>query len=65
MDLLEGFIGGLITAWILSWFGVNHMLITVMQPYFHGVTLTDAHYYIAFAFIGLIGEAYTHRNKKS
>ena len=56
--MLEGFIGGLIVAFILSLFGVDKMLIEVIQPFFTAVTLTKSHYYLAFAIIGLIGGAF-------
>lgn len=55
--MLSGFVGGLIVAWILSWFGVNTLLISVFQPFVTQVILTNAHYYVAFALIGLIGGA--------
>lgn len=54
--MLGGFVGGLLVAWILSWFGVDHMMITAIQPFIKGVTLTWAHYYLAFAVVGLVGE---------
>lgn len=52
--MLGGFISGLIVAWILSLFGVDQMLIEVIQP-FTNVILTSSHYYILFALIGTLG----------
>lgn len=54
--MLGGFISGLIVAWILSLFGVDHMLIDVIQP-FTAITLTTSHYYIFFALLGALGGA--------
>lgn len=56
--MLSGFIGGLITAWILSWFGVNEMLIEVIQP-MTSIILTNSHYYVFIGMIGLFGGAFT------
>ncbi|WP_154668796.1 hypothetical protein [Niameybacter massiliensis] len=55
--MLEGFIGGLIVAWLLSLFGVDHMVLEVCQT-FTEVQLTTSFYYIGFALIGLIGGAF-------
>ena len=52
--MLGGFVSGLIIAWILSLFGIDHMLIDVVQP-FVTITLTTNHYYIFFALIGMLG----------
>lgn len=52
--MLGGFISGLIVGWILSLFGVDHMLIDVIQP-FTDIILTSSHYYIFFALIGTLG----------
>jgi len=57
--MISGFVSGLIAAWILSWFHVNRMLIEVAQPFLSNVELTNAHYYIAFGVVGLIGGAFT------
>lgn len=48
-------IGALITAWILSLFGINEMLIEVFQPFVQ-VKLTNSHYYVTFMLIGLLLE---------
>jgi hypothetical protein len=55
--MLEGFVGGLIVAFILSLFCVDEMIIEVLQPFVKTVTLTGSHYYIMFGLIGLIGGA--------
>lgn len=52
--MLRGFIVGLIIAWILSFFGVNTIILEAIQPFFTQVVLTDSHYYIAFGIAGLI-----------
>lgn len=54
--MLDGFITGLVVAWILSLFGVDKMVVEVLQP-FTKVLLTSSHYYMGFALIGLIGAA--------
>lgn len=56
--VLSGFIGGLITAWFLSLFGVNKMLIEVVQP-MTSIILTNSHYYVFIGMIGLIGGSFT------
>ena len=55
--ILDGFVGGLFVAWILSWFDVDVMLLEVIQPFIE-VQLTTSHYYILIAMIGLIGGAF-------
>jgi len=56
--MLGGFVAGLITAWILSLFGVNTIIIEVMQQLVKNIILTNSHYYIIFGLIGLIGGAF-------
>ena len=57
--MLEGFVSGLFTAFILLIFEVNKMLLEVAQPYIKDTTLTDSHYYILFGLIGLVGGAFS------
>jgi len=52
--MLEGFVGGLIIAWLLTWFRVDHIIITAIQETFK-ITISISQYYIVFALIGLIG----------
>ena len=52
--MLDGIIGGLIVAWVLSLFGVDEICINVLQPFIRGITLTTDHFYFAFGIIGLI-----------
>lgn len=56
--MLGGFVGGLIVAWILSFFNVNIIVLQVMQPFFNTVILTNSHYYVFFGLIGLISSAF-------
>lgn len=56
--MISGFISGMITAFILSLFGVDHMFIEVMQNFTLGLSLTTSHYYMFFGFIGLLGGAF-------
>lgn len=44
----------LISAWILTWFNLDKMLIEVFQPMVD-FELTSSHYYVAFILLGLIG----------
>lgn len=57
--MLEGFIVGLFSAWVLSLFGVDSMLLEVIQSFNKTITFTSSHYYILFGLIGLIGGAFT------
>lgn len=52
--VVDGFVVGLIVAWILSLFNVNSMVLEVCQS-FTDIQLTISYYYIGFALIGLIG----------
>ena len=56
--MTNGFIKGIITAFILSFFGVEHMLIEVMQSFTLGLPLTTSHYYMFFGLVGLLGGAF-------
>ena len=55
--MLGGFIGAIITAWILQLFGVGDMIINVIQP-FTSVKLTLDYYYVGLGLIGLVGGAF-------
>lgn len=46
-------IESLLTAWFLTWFGIDDMLIEVFQP-FIDVKLTSSHYYVTFFFVGVV-----------
>jgi len=59
--MLGGFVGGLFTAWILTWFGIDNMLLEVLQPHVE-LTLELSHYYVAFGLIGLVGGAFNNGN---
>lgn len=52
--MIAGILVGLLSAWILSLFGFNTMLIEVLQPFFNNIVLTNSHYYVLFSFAGLI-----------
>lgn len=56
--MLSGFLSGLLTAFVLSFFGVDHMFIEVVQIFTLGLPLTTSHYYMFFGFIGLLGGAF-------
>ena len=51
--MLNGFISGLFTAWVLSWFGVDGMIITSLKEVFN-INISVSTYYIGFGLIGLI-----------
>lgn len=53
--MLGGIIDGLLTAWILSLFGVDDICIDVLQPFIKNIELTTNHYYFVFGAIGCIG----------
>lgn len=61
--ILDGFVGGLFVAWILTWFDVDLMVLEVIQPFTH-IQLTESHYYILIAMIGLIGGAFSGGNNQ-
>lgn len=45
----------LITAWFLTWFHIDDMLIKVFQPFVQ-IQLTNSHYYVTFMLIGFLIE---------
>lgn len=55
--MLEGFVGGLFTAWVLTWFGVDKMIIESLYEVFD-VSISVSVYYIGFGIIGLVGGAF-------
>lgn len=52
-DIFESVLGGLLFAWILTWFKVDKMLIEVLQPFIE-ITLTKSTYYCFFVLLGII-----------
>lgn len=58
--------GGLFAAFVLSLFYFDKMLLEVAQPFFTSVKLTDSHYYVLFALLGVLLALieYVVRNKK-
>lgn len=55
--MLKGFVGGLVVAWILSWFNVDHMIAQGLWEVFR-LHISPATYYIGLGLIGLIGGAF-------
>lgn len=60
-DMIGGMLTGLIVAWVLTFFDINKICIEVLQP-FCKITLTDAHYYFALGFLGMIAGAFDRSN---
>jgi len=58
---MGGVIGGLIIAWILTWFGVDNIIISGIAELFK-FQIGLAGYYVLFALAGFIGEIFTKRN---
>lgn len=56
--MISGFMSGIITAFILSLFGFDHMFTEVMQSFTLSPSLTTSHYYVFFGFIGMLGGAF-------
>lgn len=56
--MLDGLIGGLFTAWLLTIFNIDKMFVEALQPLMSNVILTSSHYYMVFGLIGLIGGAF-------
>ena len=55
--MLEGFVSGLIVAWVLSLFQVDNMVIrSVAEVFKIGISVSS--YYIGFGLLGLIGGAF-------
>ncbi|MDF5361712.1 hypothetical protein P3687_25675 [Vibrio parahaemolyticus] len=54
--MLGGFLIGIFVAWILSFFGVDSMIIQGLYELFN-IEITSAGYYTLFALIGLVGGA--------
>lgn len=53
--IIDGLVYGLVSALILSIFGVDDFFIDSLQPFAHGIKLTSDHFYLAFACLGAIG----------
>ncbi len=54
--MLGGFLIGILVAWILSFFGIDSMIIQGLNELFK-IEITSAGYYTLFALIGLVGGA--------
>lgn len=52
--MLGGFIGGIFTAWFLTWFGIDEIIIQGVKDLF-GWEITEASYYLIFGIMGLGG----------
>lgn len=50
---MGGIVGGLVLAWILTWFRVDNIIINGVNELF-GLEITGSGYYVMFALIGLI-----------
>ncbi len=50
---MGGIVGGLVLAWILTWFRVDNIIINGVNELF-GLEITRSGYYVMFALIGLI-----------
>jgi NhaP-type Na+/H+ or K+/H+ antiporter len=57
--MLWGLIGGLLVGWILSWFGVDTLIINGLKQLINP-NITHTAYYCIFALIGALGGANTH-----
>lgn len=57
---MGGIVGGLIIAWILTWFKVDGIIIEGLNELF-GLHIGMAGYYVIFAIIGLVCELFTRR----
>lgn len=57
---MGGIIGGLIIAWILSWFGIDNIIIRGVNELFD-IEISTAGYYVLFAIVGLITRLLTRR----
>ena len=53
--IIDGLVYGLVSALILSIFGVDDIFIDSLQPFVHDIELTSDHFYLAFACLGAIG----------
>ncbi|HZK33819.1 MAG TPA: hypothetical protein VFD33_00730 [Bacillota bacterium] len=52
---MGGIIGGLLLAWILSWFRIDNTIINGVNELF-GLEITRSGYYVIFALIGLLAD---------
>lgn len=53
--MINGLVGGLFAAWILTGFDVHDILIEAIQPMFPMIEITKNHYYLVFAVVGMVG----------
>ena len=52
-SVFENLIGGLVAAWILTWFDADQIFIEIVQPFIK-TELTTSHFYFVFACIGIL-----------
>ena len=57
---MNGIIGGLFLAWVLTWFNVDRIIIDGINELF-AMSISKAGYYVLFAIIGFIGDVASHK----
>lgn len=54
--MLEGFVAGLIIAYILTFFNVDNIIINAIQSFVPDIKITIDIYYVLFGILGMISE---------
>lgn len=54
--MLEGFVAGLIIAYILTFFNVDNIIINTIQSFVPNIKITIDIYYVLFGTLGMIPE---------
>lgn len=54
--MLEGFVAGLIIAYILTFFNVDNIIINTIQPFIPDIKITIDIYYVLFGILGMVSE---------
>ncbi|MBE3101007.1 MAG: hypothetical protein IMZ47_01905 [Firmicutes bacterium] len=57
---MNGIIGGLFLAWVLTWFNVDRIIIDGINELF-ALSISTAGYYVLFAIIGFISNVVSDR----
>lgn len=58
--MISVFIGGLLTAWVLSWFGFDELIMSFSNDTFK-YKLTSSQYYVGFATLTVVSSFFMNK----